>query len=209
MLRMTSFVSAIFTATAIIDPTIFTVTIFIAAVFVAVIFVAVIRETTRFFCLKLIAAIGDVVFAGGVVGGKVVARKNIVAKRIVAKSGIGELGRRGHRGGFSGRGGGIRHIGIGPLFELTLADGREIVGHGFLFVKADLAGVGADETFIEDAAGELVEAFVLESAQHAGADLRGVGDGIEFDAAQLALLAKFFSEGAHVQLLLSFRPQSS
>src|SRR5579863_934401 len=59
-------------------------------------------------------------------------------------------------------------------------------------------GVGADESFIEDAAGKLVEVFFFEGAEHAGADFCGVGNGIEFDAALFALFAKFFPERAQV-----------
>jgi len=81
--------------------------------------------------------------------------------------------------------------------KLVLAQGEEIIGDGFLLVKADLAGVGADETLVEDAAGELVKAFVLDSAQHAVADFGGGGDGVERDAALLALFAKFLSERTH------------
>ena len=79
---------------------------------------------------------------------------------------------------------------------MTFAQGEEVVGESLFFVEANLAGVGADETFIEDAAGKLVEVFVLEGAQHAGADFGGVGDGIEGEAALLALFAKFFSKGS-------------
>lgn len=99
------------------------------------------------------------------------------------------------------RGGGFllagRSVEIGEdrlLLNLAFAQGCEIIGDGFFFIEADLAGVGADESFIEDAAGELIEVFVFEGAQHAGADFGGVGDGIEREAALLALLAKFFSE---------------
>jgi len=84
--------------------------------------------------------------------------------------------------------------------KLVLAQGEEIIGDGFLLVKADLAGVGADETFIEDAAGKLIEVFLFQRAQHAGVDFRGIGDGIEIEAALLALFAKFFPEGSHVWL---------
>lgn len=80
------------------------------------------------------------------------------------------------------------------LAQLTLADGGQVVGYGFFFVEPDLAGVGAHKSFVEDAAGELVEVLVLKGAQHASADFGGVGDGIEPDALLLALLAKFFSE---------------
>ena len=82
--------------------------------------------------------------------------------------------------------------------NLALAQGGEIIGDGFFFVETDLAGVGADKAFVEDAAGELVEMLVLNGAEHAGADFGGGGDGVERDATLLALLAKFFPEGAHV-----------
>ncbi len=83
------------------------------------------------------------------------------------------------------------------LLNLALAQGSEIVGDGFLFVESDLAGVGADETLVEDAAGKLVKVFVLEGAQHARADFGSAGDGVERDAALLALFAKFLSKGSH------------
>jgi hypothetical protein len=86
------------------------------------------------------------------------------------------------------------------LLNLTLAQGGEIFGYGFLFVESDLAGIGAYESFVEDAAGKLVEVFVLESTQHTGADFGGAGDGVERDAALLTLLAKFFSERSHGRL---------
>jgi hypothetical protein len=81
--------------------------------------------------------------------------------------------------------------------NLALAQGSEVIGDGFLFVEADLAGVGADETFVEYAAGKQVKAFLFDGAEHAGADFRGVGNGIELDAALLALFAKFVSELTH------------
>jgi hypothetical protein len=163
--------------------------ILIATVFVAPIFIA----TTLFaaaFCAQFVVGIVAVIDG---VGGKLVAGRMVVAK----------LGRD-HRGEFTGRGTEIREDGL--LLDLTLTQGGQIIGYDFFFVESDLAGVGADETFIEDAAGKLVKVFVFESAQHAGADFRRVGDGIELEAALLALLAKFFSEGSHVQLLLSLRP---
>jgi hypothetical protein len=78
--------------------------------------------------------------------------------------------------------------------NLAFAEGSQIVSDGFVFVETNLAGVGADKTFVEDAAGELVEVFVLDGAEHAGADLGGGRDGLEREATQLALSAKFFSE---------------
>ena len=84
--------------------------------------------------------------------------------------------------------------------NLTLAQGNEIVSYRFLFVQSHLAGIGAHKTFIEDSAGKLVKVFVLESAQHAGADFGGIGNGIEREAALLPLFAKFFPECSHGQL---------
>ena len=88
------------------------------------------------------------------------------------------------------RAGKVAEIGRGGL----RLEGGEIVGYGFFFVESDLTGVGAYKTFVEDAARKLVEVLLFEGAQHAGANFGGIGDGIEFDAAQLALLTKFFSE---------------
>src|SRR5580700_10669899 len=88
----------------------------------------------------------------------------------------------------------------GMRLKLVLAHGVEIGSYGFFFVESDLTGVGAHETFVEDAAGKLVEMFLFEGAQHAGADFGGAGDGIEPDALLLALLAKFFSERSQGRL---------
>src|SRR5271166_184138 len=82
----------------------------------------------------------------------------------------------------------------GARLNLAFAQGGQIVGYRFLLVEPDVAGVGAYETFIENAAGKLVEVFLLEGAQHAGADFCAVGDGVEGNALLFALLAKFFSE---------------
>ena len=92
----------------------------------------------------------------------------------------------------AGKIGEIRRKGI--RLKLGLAHRVEIVGYSFFFVESDLTGVSAHETFVEDAAGKLVEVFLFEGAQHASADFGGAGDGIEADALLLALLAKFFSE---------------
>ena len=80
---------------------------------------------------------------------------------------------------------------------MVLARRLEIVSYGFFFVESDLTGVGAHETFVEDAAGKLVEVLLFEGAEHAGADFGGAGDGVEPNALLLALLAKFFSERTH------------
>ena len=58
--------------------------------------------------------------------------------------------------------------------NLGLAQGDEIVGDGFLAVEAEMLGVGANESFVEDAAGKQVEVFFLDGLKHARADLGDV-----------------------------------
>jgi hypothetical protein len=96
---------------------------------------------------------------------------------------------------------GVTKIGEDVLgLDLALAQCGEVVGNGFFLVETDLAGVGADETLIEDSAGKLVKVFVFQSTEHARADFCGIGDGVEREAALLALLAKFFSERSQGRL---------
>ena len=134
---------------------------------------------TIFFTTKLLAPILGEKLVAGVVAGM------IVTWRMVVKT-IADVGRAGV----------FLDLILARLIfaRLILAYSGQVVGDGFFFVEPDLAGVGADKTFVENAAGKLVEVLVFEGAQHAGADFGGVGDGIESDALLLALLAKFFSE---------------
>jgi hypothetical protein len=76
--------------------------------------------------------------------------------------------------------GGVVELGQDVLgLNLALAQGGEIIGYGFFFVEADLAGVGADEALVEDAAGKLIKVFVFDGAQHARTDFCSGGDGVE------------------------------
>jgi hypothetical protein len=124
------------------------------------------------------------VFAIGVADGRILARRiatgRIATGRILT---LGEIG---------GRVAEVRKNGL--RVNLGFAEGGQVVVYDFFFIKADLAGVGADKAFIENAAGELVKMFVLNGAEHARADFRGGGDGVERNATQFSLLAKFFSE---------------
>jgi hypothetical protein len=130
-------------------------------------------------------------------GGKAGARKNGFYRPVdvgltifgLVVSGCGRF----LRDGFRLRGAEVRQHG--------LAQGSDIVSYGFFFIKTNLAGVGADETSIEDAAGKLLKVFFFQGAQHADADFCGIGDGLEFEATLLAPFAKFFSEDTHVRLL--------
>src|SRR5579862_7539243 len=85
----------------------------------------------------------------------------------------------------------------GFRFGVGRRNGGEVVGDDLVFVHADDAGVSANETFIKDAAGKLLEVIFLESLQHAGADLGGVGDFVERDTTLLALLPQFRAKGWH------------
>ena len=83
----------------------------------------------------------------------------------------------------------------GLRVDLAFRERCKVVVDGLFFVESDLAGIGADKPFIKDAAGKLVEVLVFERLQHTGADLGGVGEGLERDATLFALLAEFFPEG--------------
>lgn len=97
---------------------------------------------------------------------------------------------------FGPQGAQLGHDGL--RLGLALAQGGEIVADCFLGVDADLAGVGADETLVENATGELVEALLFQRLEHAGADFSGVRNGFKRNAALLALFAEFFPELSHV-----------
>lgn len=81
--------------------------------------------------------------------------------------------------------------------DLGLAQAGQVVGDSLFGVEAEMLGVGANESLVEDAAGKLVEVFLLDRLQHARADFGDVGNVIEREAFGLARLAKFFSELAH------------
>jgi hypothetical protein len=80
---------------------------------------------------------------------------------------------------------------------LRLAQAREVIGDGFFGVEAEVFGVGADESFVEDSARELIEVFLFDGLQHAGADLGDVRNVIEREFLFLARLAEFVAEFAH------------
>ena len=83
------------------------------------------------------------------------------------------------------------------LRDGAFADCIEIVGDGRLLVDPEIASVGADKTLIEDAAGKLLEVFVFESLQHAGANLRSERDVLECDALFFPFLFEPRAKGRH------------
>lgn len=81
--------------------------------------------------------------------------------------------------------------------DLRLAETVEIFVDRVFGVESEMFGVGANESFIEDAPGEAFEIFFLDGLQHARANLGDVGNIFEREFFGLARLAKFFSELAH------------
>src|SRR4029077_14132869 len=80
---------------------------------------------------------------------------------------------------------------------LVRVDRGDVVGHGLIFVDPDVASVRAHETFVEDAAGKLVEFLFFQGAQQTGADLGAERDVVERDAALLALFSQTIAERSH------------
>ena len=89
--------------------------------------------------------------------------------------------------------------------DLRLAEAGEIVGDGFFIVEAEMLGVGANESLVEDAAWELVKVLLLDGLQHAGTDFGDVGNVLQRDVFFLACGAKFVSECAHFILPVAMR----
>jgi len=84
-----------------------------------------------------------------------------------------------------------------PRLTVELVQSGYVAGDGFLFIEAQMLGISADKTFVEYAAGKLFEALFFDGAEHARADLGGVGDVLELDAQSLALFAEFVAELSH------------
>jgi len=111
---------------------------------------------------------------------------------------------RGLRGGRT-RGRGFAPIGSGATLgiatsvrvNLFLAETGKIFRNGIVGVEANLLGVGANESLVEDASGELVEVFIFDCLQHARADLGDIGNVIKREFLALASLAKLVAEAAH------------
>jgi len=90
-------------------------------------------------------------------------------------------------------------VGLADLvgFDLGLAKAGEVVVDGFFVVESELLGVGANESLVEDAAGEEVEVFFFDGLQHARADFGDTGDVVEREVFGLAGFAEFVAELGH------------
>ncbi len=54
---------------------------------------------------------------------------------------------------------------LGRSFGLAGATGGHKIGDSLVFIKAEMAGIGADKTLVEDAARKLIETILLESGR--------------------------------------------
>jgi len=110
------------------------------------------------------------------------------------------LQRAGHATIGSGRGMRVAVLGCVPSgmrIHLRLTQAGEVVVDGIFGIEAEVLGVSADESFIEDSTGKQVEVFLFDRLQHARADFGDAGNVVEREFFFLARLAKFFSELAH------------
>ena len=96
---------------------------------------------------------------------------------------------RAARTGASSCGGGSGRAGFG---------GRHEVGNGLVFVHAQMAGVGANKAFVEDAAGKLIEAVFLNGGEETGADLGGHSNVVQRDLALFPLPLQSCPKGFHL-----------
>jgi len=71
---------------------------------------------------------------------------------------------------------------------------KVILSEESLFIETEVTGDGANETAIEDAAGELSPVFVFEGFEEPGSDAGGLRDFFQCDLAELALALETFSE---------------
>jgi hypothetical protein len=88
-----------------------------------------------------------------------------------------------------------RPYGLG--INLRLAEAGQVFVHGLFAVETNVLGVGANESFVEDAAGKLVEVLLFNRLKITRTDFGDVGNVLERDAFFLARLAEFISEFAH------------
>ena len=70
----------------------------------------------------------------------------------------------------------------------------QVIGNCLFFVDAEVPGVGANITLVEDAAGKHVEVFLFEGAKQARPNLGSGRNLVERDTTRLALPPEAFAE---------------
>src|SRR5271167_3629983 len=81
-----------------------------------------------------------------------------------------------------------------PNIGRRLLSRLQVIGNCLFFVDAEVPGVSANITLVEDAARKQIEVFVFDCAKKAGANLRSGRNFVESDTTHLALPPKAFTE---------------
>ena len=77
----------------------------------------------------------------------------------------------------------------------ALSGGFQIVGNRLILIQPYMAGIGSHKAFVENTARQLVEVFVLQGLQHAGANLGGEGNLIQRDGTLFAFELQSLTKG--------------
>ena len=84
-----------------------------------------------------------------------------------------------------------------PLGNLwVIVGGLRIFGHQRFFIQAEITRDGAQETAVEDAAGQILPALAFQRFEETGSDAGGLGDFVQRDATHLAFAPQVLAERA-------------
>src|SRR3954451_7819673 len=82
------------------------------------------------------------------------------------------------------------------------SEGFGIVGDRLIFIQAEVTRIRANETFVENATGELIEFFFFYGAEKSRANFSGLGHIIQCDLALFSFAFQPLAEGSHFNVLL-------
>jgi hypothetical protein len=77
------------------------------------------------------------------------------------------------------------------------ARSRHVIGDSLVFIKTNVASVCANESFIEDTAGKLLELFLFQRTEQTSANLGVQRDVVEGDPPLFPLFFQTIAEGSH------------
>ncbi len=78
---------------------------------------------------------------------------------------------------------------------LLVASRLKVIGYRLFFVHAQVLGVGAHESFVEDAPRQQIELLIFEGLQQARANLGGLSNFVEGNAPHLSLAPEPIAKG--------------
>ena len=93
----------------------------------------------------------------------------------------------------------IRRVPTPVRVDLSLTEASQVVVDRVFGIEAEVLGVSADESAIENTSRELIELLLFNRLQHSRADLGDVGNVVEREFLSLPRPAEFISELAHVK----------